>query len=102
MLDVLQYIKQSFDEEPFLDVLPLEAAGNPGAWKAWRAHRSSNYGGRDTVPSKADGVRGEEWDWNGVWEKRVCKGIDTSISDSVLYGGIAGGHEVVSLGALVN
>ncbi|KAK3390917.1 ubiquitin-conjugating enzyme/RWD-like protein [Podospora didyma] len=37
--DVLKYIRSAFDDEDVLDSIPLEAAGNPGAWHAWRAHR---------------------------------------------------------------
>lgn len=33
----------------------------------------------------------EEWSWDGVWEERVRKGIDASISESTLYGGGSGG-----------
>jgi hypothetical protein len=36
---VLRYIRSTFDEEEVLDKVPLEAAGNPGAWHAWRTHR---------------------------------------------------------------
>lgn len=99
MLDVLQYIKQSFDEEHFLNMLPLEAAGNPGAWKAWRAYRSSINERANTASSKPDWGQGEEWNWDGVWEERVRKGVETSISESVLYGGTGAGHDFVSLDA---
>ena len=37
--DVLRYVRSAFDDAEVLDVVPLEAAGNPGAWHAWRAHR---------------------------------------------------------------
>jgi hypothetical protein len=37
--DVLRYIRSTFDEEEVLDSVPLEAAGNPGAWHAWRSYR---------------------------------------------------------------
>ena len=83
--EVLDYVKRSFDEEDFLDTLPLEAAGNPGAWKAWKSHRSSSTalaeGGSTTFTDSP-----EEWKWDGVWEQRVRRGIDASISDSVLFG----------------
>ena len=31
-----------------------------------------------------------EWNWDGVWEVRVKKGIEGSISDAVLYGNMPG------------
>ncbi|KAK6064837.1 ubiquitin-conjugating enzyme [Seiridium cupressi] len=40
--EVLRYIRSTFDDEDVLDSLPLEAAGNPGAWHAWRTHRQDN------------------------------------------------------------
>lgn len=37
---VLRYIRSTFDNEVVLDQVPLAAAGNPGAWHAWRTHRA--------------------------------------------------------------
>ncbi|KAL2189695.1 UBC-like protein [Thermothelomyces heterothallicus CBS 203.75] len=37
--EVLRYIRSTFDDEDVLDSIPLDAAGNPGAWHAWRTHR---------------------------------------------------------------
>ncbi|KAL8399901.1 hypothetical protein RB594_000349 [Gaeumannomyces avenae] len=37
--DVLRYISSTFDDEDVLDSIPLEAAGNPGAWHAWRTRQ---------------------------------------------------------------
>lgn len=34
-----------------------------------------------------------QWNWEGVWEKRVHGGIDTSLSDPVLFGSARGGSE---------
>ncbi|KAG8528130.1 uncharacterized protein KY384_007046 [Bacidia gigantensis] len=88
MFNVLNYIRRSFDEQSFLDEVPLESAGNAGAWKAWRAHRASSgivFGHQSsTEHTHKDG---EEWDWNGVWEDRVRKGIESSVADATLYGG---------------
>ena len=39
VVDILRYIRQSFESAPVLDSVPFEAAGNPGAWYAWRAYR---------------------------------------------------------------
>jgi hypothetical protein len=38
--EVLEYIRSTFDNADVLDTIPLEAAGNPGAWHAWRAYRT--------------------------------------------------------------
>lgn len=120
--EVLRYIRSTFDEEEVLDSVPLEAAGNPGAWHAWRTHRIkagkltvkesfkeersawhdglSEDEGRSTpegytrlaggtsAPSTAR--RPGEWNWDGVWEVRVKKGVDASIMESVLFGKDAG------------
>ncbi|KAI9808346.1 MAG: hypothetical protein M1827_007495 [Pycnora praestabilis] len=114
-LEVLRYIKQSFDDETLLDSLPLDAAGNPGAWHAWRSHRmktrhiprpspslplddneSSDAGSEETLSvgyqhsagsTSADRARRPgEWNWEGVWEDRVRRGIEGSRSEAVLYG----------------
>lgn len=74
-----------------MDALPLEAAGNSGAWKAWRAFRRSSNSNIDTLVSNPSLKQQEEWSWDGVWEERVRKGIDASISESTLYGGGSGG-----------
>ena len=98
VVDVLEYVKQAFSEETLLDSVPLGAAGNPGAWKAWRAYRASSSVSlyHDTRIAEGPDDR-EEWNWDGVWEQRVQKGIDTSISDAVLYGGTTGGDDMVYL-----
>ena len=124
--EVLRYIRSTFDDEIVLDQIPLEAAGNPGAWHAWQAHRIKSGAKSPHTPPKDmhDGIevsdsrsesRGNgigvpesyqplagglsaptqarspgEWNWEGVWEVRAKKGIDTSISDSSLYGKDAG------------
>ena len=95
--EVLQYMKHSFDDEAALDTLPLDAAGNSGAWKAWRAHCRSNKSDAD-IPTLGSSVKQQdEWSWDGVWEMRVRKGIDASIAESTLYGGVAGGDDLVSV-----
>lgn len=90
--EVLQYVKRAFDDESALDTLPVEAAGNSGAWKAWRAYRrSSGLEMDDNITRQQD-----EWSWDGVWEERVKKGIDASIAESTLFGGAGGGDDLVS------
>ena len=93
IVDVLQYVKQAFNDEAALDTLPVEAAGNAGAWKAWRAYRISK-GAMDADAGPTDGEKeSDEWNWDGVWEERVRRGIDASISEAVVYGGIGGGGD---------
>ena len=99
--EVLEYMKRAFDDETALDTLPLEAAGNSGAWKAWRAYRRSNEAGSKLVDSVPSAHRQDEWSWDGVWEERVRKGIDASIAESTLYGGTSGGDDLVSFLHLV-
>ena len=97
IVDVLHYVRDTFTDESALDTLPLGAAGNVGAWRAWRAHRIST-GALSAGEEAKDGQKqSDEWDWNGVWEERVRKGIDTSTSPSVLFGGVGGTGDVVSL-----
>lgn len=127
--DVLRYIRSTFDDEAVLDKVPLEAAGNPGAWHAWRTHRIKTGGipPTPTIPEGAkerstwnDGLsedeesnssggapegyqrlaggssaplaarRPGEWNWEGVWEVRVKKGVDASLAEAVLFGNSAG------------
>ena len=94
--EVLEYMKRAFDDEIALDTLPLEAAGNSGAWKAWRAYRRSNGTDNKLVDSVPNLYRQDDWSWDGVWEQRVRKGIDSSIAESTLYGGSGGGDDLVS------
>ena len=126
--DVLRYIRSTFDEAEVLDKVPLEAAGNPGAWHAWRTHRikSGAIPPTPTVPEHSkekgashDGLsedeesngstpegyqrlpggasarmaskRPGEWNWEGVWEVRVKKGVDASLAEAVLFGNSADG-----------
>lgn len=93
--EILDYMKRAFDDETALDTLPLEAAGNSGAWKAWRAYRRGNEKESKLVDSVPNLHKQDEWNWDGVWEERVRKGIDASIADSTLYGA-SGGDDLVS------
>lgn len=122
MYEVLRYIRSTFDDGDILDLIPLAAAGNPGAWHAWRTHRIKSGNIQVSVDSKErsnwhDGLsddgsttssevrapegyqrlaggtstlstarRPGEWNWDGVWEFRVKKGVDASVSDAVLFG----------------
>ncbi|KAM0328217.1 hypothetical protein ACHAQA_005626 [Verticillium albo-atrum] len=151
--EVLQYIRSTFDDETVLDSVPLEAAGNPGAWHAWRTRqRQLGKLPDSTVPAagapqeggekpEAEAQTGEpepaneetdsttvaapepvaaaeatpapapapvptptqsmssrdpgQWNWAGVWEDRVKKGIAASLSEPVLYGGAAAGDDLI-------
>ncbi|TRX98835.1 hypothetical protein FHL15_000177 [Xylaria flabelliformis] len=105
---VLHYIRSTFDDEDVLDTIPLEAAGNPGAWHAWRTYRVEK--GKEFEPlSSGDGVdaaatsttsqgsarRPGEWNWEGVWEERVKKGVSTSLSEPVMFGGVGAADDVM-------
>ena len=125
-VEVLRYIRSTFDDETVLDSLPLEAAGNPGAWHAWRAHRlasrpaslplslraAEDGGGLsdgddpgDAAPAENHRLAGGksdrsarrpgEWNWEGVWEERVRKGIEGSLAEPVLYGNAGVGDDLV-------
>ena len=99
--EVLEYMKRAFDDETALDTLPMEAAGNSGAWKAWRAYRRSSETDNKLAESVPSLQKQDEWSWDGVWEQRVGRGIDASISESTLYGGTSGGDDLVKLQRLV-
>ncbi|KAI1365482.1 ubiquitin-conjugating enzyme/RWD-like protein [Xylaria arbuscula] len=91
---ILLYIRSTFDDENVLDTIPLEAAGNPGAWHAWRTHRVEKGKEFGSLPSSADRNPGE-WNWEGVWEERVKKGISTCLSESVMYGSAGTADDVI-------
>lgn len=117
--EVLHYIRSAFDTEEVLDSVPLAAAGNPGAWHAWRTHRKAT--GKlveDTTTeeeqkeqeqtehrpesvksgsSTATPRRPGEWNWDGVWEDRVKKNVSASLSEPVLYGETKNSDDLVSL-----
>ncbi|KAI1133118.1 ubiquitin-conjugating enzyme/RWD-like protein [Nemania abortiva] len=106
---VLHYIRSTFDDEEALDAIPLEAAGNPGAWQAWRTHRigkGKEFESPSALSDTAAAISSEvsqgstrkpgEWNWEGVWEERVQKGISTSLSESVMFGGAGAADDVVS------
>jgi hypothetical protein len=109
---MLEYIRSTFSDESILDSLPLEAAANPGAYHAWRAHRApvlraqqSPSASPSPEPSAADksesastlgpNRRPGEWNWEGVWEDRVRKAVKASLSEPVLFG-TGAGEDIVS------
>ncbi|KXS99255.1 hypothetical protein AC578_6186 [Pseudocercospora eumusae] len=107
VIEVLQYIRIVFDTEEVLDTIPLDAAANAGAWHAWQSYRSKSSSRAASVARQADGERSTtntersasprqqpggarrpgEWNWQGVWEERVRRSIQNSLSEPVLFGG---------------
>lgn len=88
VITLLDYVRSTFDDERVLDSLPLDAAGNPGAWHAWRAHRRSGKESGSATPNRRGAPHARlpgEWNWEGVWIKRVQNGIQASQSDAALY-----------------
>ena len=95
IVEVLRYIKRAFEDEKCLDNLPLEAAGNPGAWHAWRSYRKRHLTKTDldtNTPTKVGNTvaekRGRGWNWDGIWADRAKKAILASQSDATLFGDI--------------
>ncbi|KIW46974.1 uncharacterized protein PV06_02591 [Exophiala oligosperma] len=99
LLKLISHIKSAFEDADMLDKMPLEFAGDPSAWHAWRAHRGLS---RKEVRSKCPTVANDgspsspknpgEWKWDGVWESRVNNGIEASINEVTLFGSAAGGR----------
>lgn len=101
IVTVLEYIRSSFSEEAVLDSVPLDAAANPSAYHAWRAYRGPALQAQQLSLGPVSPTLGEgstlgrnrrpgEWNWDGVWEERVKRAINGSLSESVLYGSGAG------------
>ena len=95
IVEVLRYVKQAFEDEQCLDSVPLNAAGNPGAWHAWRAHRRRHLAkseSRNSTPQKGATVSRPTgqggWNWDGVWTDRAKKAIRASQTDATLFGNI--------------
>lgn len=94
VLSILNYVRTTFDDENVLDSIPLAAAGNQGAWHAWQSHRRSQklMSGSETPvtdirPSQSRLPK--EWNWEGVWEKRVKTCVEASYLESTLFGSMA-------------
>lgn len=97
IVEVLFYLRNAFTSNTLLDSIPLEAAANPGAWHAWQSYMVKE--GRAPIQSVAQdsnqspGARQQpggarkpgEWNWDGVWEDRVRKGIRASVSEHSIY-----------------
>ncbi|EHK22361.1 uncharacterized protein TRIVIDRAFT_71441 [Trichoderma virens Gv29-8] len=86
---LLKYIRNTFVKGEVLDTVPLAAAGNPGAWHAWRTHRRKQRKALDENIKTSQSTMAREpgeWNWDGVWEDRVKKGVASTLTESVLYG----------------
>ncbi|KAG9647423.1 hypothetical protein KCU64_g10161, partial [Aureobasidium melanogenum] len=101
IVQILFYMRSAFDTAEVLDKVPLEAAGNPGAWHAWQTHRARVIGTAPRSATSEDGKtpasptsrqqpggarRPGQWNWEGVWEERVKKGVQASVSQQTLFG----------------
>lgn len=77
---------------------------------AWHDGLSDDEGGRKGAAAVGGGgssrvgsvtspatKRPEEWNWEGVWEDRVKKGVAASLSEPVVYGNAGGADELVSV-----
>ncbi|KAI0441535.1 ubiquitin-conjugating enzyme/RWD-like protein [Xylaria telfairii] len=109
IFSIIHYIRSTFDDEDVLDTIPLEAAGNPGAWHAWRTYRAEKgkefkplrTGDDGTTPAVASTTKQGstrkpgEWNWEGVWEERVKKGVSTSLSESIMFGSAGTADDVI-------
>ncbi|KAI1105870.1 UBC-like protein [Jackrogersella minutella] len=107
--EVLRYIRSTFSDEDVLDSIPIEAAGNPGAWHAWRRHRVDNGKVFSETPGGVDATganpefkktpdlpkRPGDWNWEGVWEERVKRAVNASLSEAVLFGGVGAADDVI-------
>lgn len=91
--ELLGYIRSTFDDEEVLDSLPSEAAANPGAWHAWKAHRRGSAGPGGLKRGSPQARLPGDWHWDGIWARRVQDEITASHSDPVLYGNPRGGSD---------
>lgn len=89
--ELLDYIRSTFDDAEVLDSLPSEAAGNPGAWHAWKAHRRGGAGPGDLKRGSPQARLPGDWHWDGIWARRVQDEIAVSHSDPMLFGSSARG-----------
>ena len=101
ILAVLEYMRAAFSDEAVLDSIPLDAAANQGAYHAWRSHRAQQHSSADDRTPRAGSLvagksrRPGEWNWEGVWEERVKKGVRASLSEQVIFGGAVASDDLV-------
>jgi hypothetical protein len=107
IVQILFYMRSTFDTAEVLDKVPLEAAGNPGAWHAWQTHRARVTEPESKTPASSTTNRQQpggarspgQWNWEGVWEERVKKGVQASVSQHTLYG-VGSNDDLVGHGCL--
>lgn len=106
VIELLQYLRIVFDTDEVLDTIPLAAASNAGAWHAWQSFRSKKAGtsvrgakpaGESSQPGNERSLsprqqpggarRPGEWNWQGVWEDRVRRSVQSTQTEPALYGG---------------
>jgi hypothetical protein len=123
ILEILEYLRKAFNEETFLDSIPLDAAANQGAYHAWHTHRARKLGatsraaspqsglsskrssgiesisgtlkGETDTTANARGRRPGQWNWDGVWEDRIRRGIQSSVSEQALFGSASAADELI-------
>lgn len=111
--EILRYVRTVFEDADLLDSTPFEAAANPGAWYAWRSYRGRDTkvlaaktsekaeakdGSGTSTPSRPKGP--SEWNWEGVWEERVKRVVQASLSEASLYGKSGVGEDDVRFAKL--
>ncbi|KAG9852525.1 hypothetical protein KCU98_g3459, partial [Aureobasidium melanogenum] len=111
IVQILFYMRSAFDTAEVLDKVPLEAAGNPGAWHAWQTHRARVIGTAPRSATPEDGKtpasptsrqqpggarRPGQWNWEGVWEERVKKGVQASVSQQTLFGTAGSNDDLIN------
>ncbi|KAJ5161940.1 hypothetical protein N7492_007332 [Penicillium capsulatum] len=89
--ELLDYLRSTFDDETVLDSLPVEAAGNPGAWHAWKAHRRGGQGHGGARKGSPQARQPGDWHWDGIWARRVQDEIEASHSEPMLFGNASRG-----------
>jgi hypothetical protein len=121
--DVLEYLRYAFNDEACLDAIPLHVAANRGAIHAWnnfrarQANRAASPNSNPASSKRSSGIehlsagsgdagagtsrgrRPGEWNWNGVWEDRVRRGVQASMAEQTLFGS-TGLEEMIRFSAL--
>ncbi|KAK8118519.1 uncharacterized protein PG998_003145 [Apiospora kogelbergensis] len=87
--DVLRYMRSTFDDEAG------EGAEEPEIAPPVPPKDDAPTAGAPGQPAGAGVRKPGEWNWEGVWEARVKKAVDASVSEAVLYGGTGAGDDVI-------
>ncbi|KAJ5089227.1 hypothetical protein N7532_007911 [Penicillium argentinense] len=91
--ELLEYIRSTFDDEEVLDSLDVDAAGNPGAWHAWKAHRRGGHSPGHVKQGSPQARLPGDWHWDGIWARRVEAEIENSHSEPMLFGNASRGTD---------